>query len=47
MLSLNDIKFHCNDQQDYIRRLERAYEQLQKECEKLKFELGRLTDLYE
>jgi hypothetical protein len=35
MLSLRDIKFVCNDQQDYIRRLERAYEQQQKEIERL------------
>ncbi|MBU5214991.1 hypothetical protein [Heyndrickxia oleronia] len=26
MRSLKEIKFVCNDEQDYIRRLERAYE---------------------
>jgi uncharacterized protein YacL (UPF0231 family) len=31
LLSLKDIKFVSNDQQDYIRRLEREYEKQQKE----------------
>jgi hypothetical protein len=39
MLSLQDIKFVSNDQQDYIRRLERAYEKQQEEIRQLQVEL--------
>ena len=39
MLSIQQIKFNSNDDQDYIRRLERAYEQLQEENKRLIMEI--------
>ena len=39
MLSLQDIQFVSNDTPDYIRRLERAYEQQQKQIQELESEI--------
>lgn len=46
LLLLKDIKFVSNDQQDYIRRLERAYEQQQNELERLKNKLEGIKEYY-
>lgn len=45
MLSLQDIRFVSNDHQDYTRRLERAYEQLQTSLETAKNDHKRIREM--
>jgi spore coat protein CotH len=43
VISLKDIKFVSNDDRDYIRRLERAYEMQQKEIKRLESMLKEIN----
>lgn len=45
-MDIKTIKFHSNDDRDYIRRLERAYEQRQEEIKGLKEEFQQLQRVY-
>ena len=46
MIDLKDLKFISNDQSDYVRRLERAYEQLAEENKKQKEKLNGIKEYY-